>query len=141
MSLFLCRKSFICREYFPQLRPYFKHRSIVIQLIEHLWSNMIESSKVSFLKKILKEQGIYDVSSTSFNDTDALSNAGKKMLSIDAILLYLSLENDSQMSDSLNELNRSVSTWNANKSYTRGFLNDLLLHFKHWITPRFIDRK
>jgi hypothetical protein len=102
---------------------------------------MIESSKVSFLKKILKEQGIYDVSSTSFNDTDALSNAGKKILSIDAILVYLFLENDSQMSDSLNELNRSVSTWNANKSYTRGFLNDLLLYFKHWITPRFNDKK
>jgi len=41
----------------------------------------------------------------------------------------------------LNELNRSVSTWNANKSYTRGFLNDLLLYFKHWITPRFNDKK
>jgi hypothetical protein len=41
---------------------------------------MIESSKVSFLKKILKEQGIYDVSSTSFNETDAFCNDGKKRM-------------------------------------------------------------
>jgi hypothetical protein len=29
---------------------------------------MIESSKVAFVKKILKEQGLPDISSTSFND-------------------------------------------------------------------------
>jgi len=29
---------------------------------------MIESSKVAFVKKILKEQGICDISTTNFND-------------------------------------------------------------------------
>jgi hypothetical protein len=67
---------FFCREYFPQIRPYFKNRSIVIQLIEHLWSNMIESSKVAFLEKILKEQDIHNRSPNHSNDTDTFSNDG-----------------------------------------------------------------
>lgn len=56
------------REYFAQIRPYFKHRSIAQQLLEHLWNNMIESSKVAFVKKILKEQKFTEISSTNFND-------------------------------------------------------------------------
>jgi hypothetical protein len=59
---------FFFREYFCQFRPYFKHRSIALQFVEHLWTNMIESSKVAFVKKILKEQGICDISTTNFND-------------------------------------------------------------------------
>ncbi|CAF0765196.1 unnamed protein product [Adineta steineri] len=113
------------KEYFPQFRPYFKHRSIVIQFIEHLWSNMIEFSKVSFVKKILKEQGIYDVSTTNFSDTETFSND----------------ENDSQLSKSLNESNRSISTWNTNNRYSRSFINELLSYLKYSVTPRFIDKK
>jgi hypothetical protein len=75
------------REYFPQVRPYFKHRSIVIQFIEHLWSNTIESSKVSFVKKILKKQGLYDLS-TSFNDGDTFSNDGTKRKKKSRIFLF-----------------------------------------------------
>ncbi len=142
---FLRLKLFFSREYFSQLRPYFKHRSIVIQFIEHLWSNMIESSKVSFVRKILKEQGIYDVSSTSFNDTDAFSNDGKKIMfwkKFFFISLFIFLiENDFQISKSLNESNRNHSTWNPNNRYTRAFLNDLLSYLKYWITPRFTDKK
>lgn len=37
---------------------------------------MIESSKVAFVKKILKEQGIYDVSTKNLNDADTFSNDG-----------------------------------------------------------------
>ncbi|CAF0880368.1 unnamed protein product [Adineta steineri] len=113
------------KEYFPQFRPYFKHRSIVIQFIEHLWSNMIEFSKVSFVKKILKEQGIYDVSTRNFNDTETFSND----------------ENDSQLSKSLNESDRSISTWNTNNRYSRSFINELLSYLKYSVTPRFIDKK
>jgi len=29
---------------------------------------MLESSKVAFVKKILKEQGSYDISTTTYND-------------------------------------------------------------------------
>lgn len=47
--------SFFRREYLQELRPYFHHRAVARQLIEHLWSNMIESSKVAFLKKMLKD--------------------------------------------------------------------------------------
>jgi hypothetical protein len=106
---------------------------------------MIESSKVSFVRKILKEQGIYDVSSTSFNDTDAFSNDGKKIMfwkKFFFISLFIFLiENDFQISKSLNESNRNHSTWNPNNRYTRAFLNDLLSYLKYWITPRFNDKK
>ena len=69
---------FSFREYFSQFRPYFKQYSIVVQFIEHLWLNMIESSKVSFVKKKLKEQGICDESTKNFNDTNTFSNDGMK---------------------------------------------------------------
>ncbi|CAF2943107.1 unnamed protein product [Rotaria sp. Silwood2] len=111
-------------EYFSQFRPYFKHYSIAIQFIEHLWLNMIESSKVSFVKKKLKEHGACDSSTKCYNDTDTFSND----------------ENDSQINKSINESNRSISTLNANNKYSRGFINDLLSYCKHWITPRFIDK-
>ncbi|CAF3572142.1 unnamed protein product [Rotaria sordida] len=112
------------KEYFSQFRPYFKHYSIVIQFIEHLWLNMIESSKVSFVKKKLKEHGVCDISSKSYNDTDTFSND----------------ENDSQINKSINETNRNISTLNANNKYSRSFINDLLSYCKHWITPRFFDK-
>jgi hypothetical protein len=103
---------------------------------------MIESSKVSFLKKILKEQGIYDVSFTSFNDTDAFSNDGiKRMFWKKFFFLSFLIENDFQINKSLNESNGNHSTWNPNNRYTRAFLNDLLSYLKYWITPRFTDKK
>ncbi|CAF3381007.1 unnamed protein product [Rotaria sp. Silwood1] len=111
-------------EYFSQFRPYFKHHSIAIQFIEHLWLNMIESSKVSFVKKKLKEHGVCDRSGKSYNATDTFSND----------------ENDSQINRSINESNRSLSTLNANNKYSRGFINDLLSYCKHWMAPRFIDK-
>ena len=55
VSLLFPSLSLSRREYLPELRPYFHHRGIARQLLEHLWSNMIESSKVSFLKKMLKD--------------------------------------------------------------------------------------
>ncbi|CAF3314926.1 unnamed protein product [Rotaria socialis] len=112
------------KEYFSQFRPYFKHYSIAVQFIEHLWLNMIESSKLSFVKKKLKEQGIDDLFTKSYNDTDTFSND----------------ENDSQISRSLNETNQNIVTLNGNHKYSRAFVNDLLYFCKHWITPRFIDK-
>ncbi|CAF3983726.1 unnamed protein product [Rotaria magnacalcarata] len=112
------------KEYFSQFRPYFKHYSIAVQFIEHLWLNMIESSKLSFVKKKLKEQGIDDLFTKSYNDTDTFSND----------------ENDSQISRSLNDTNQNIVTLNGNHKYSRGFVNDLLYFCKHWITPRFIDK-
>ncbi|UJR34984.1 hypothetical protein I4U23_027763 [Adineta vaga] len=109
-------------EYFLQFRPFFKHRSIVIQFIEHLWSNMTETAKVSFVKKILKEQGIYDISSRNFHENES----------------FLNDENDSQTNKSLNG---SLPIWNTNNRYSRSFINDLLSYMKYSITPRFIDKK
>jgi len=103
---------------------------------------MIESSKVSFVRKILKEQGIYDVSSTSFNDTDGFCNDGiKRMFWKKFFFISFLIENDSRISKSLNESNRNHSTWNPNNRYTRAFLNDLLSYLKYWITPRFNEKK
>jgi hypothetical protein len=90
---------------------------------------MIESSKVAFVKKILKEQGLPDISSTSFND--GKNNENK----INSSILFV--ENDSQLSKSLNESNRLNST----NKYSRGFINDFLSYLKHSITPRFVDIK
>lgn len=56
------------REYFSQFRPYFKNHPIAVQFVEHLWKNMMESSKVAFVRKVLKEQGNYDHSTTDYND-------------------------------------------------------------------------
>jgi len=77
----------------------------------------LNHQKWHLLKKILKEQGIYDISTTSFND-----------------------ENDSQLSKTLDESNRSILTYNSNNKYSRGFINDFLSYLKYWITPRFIDK-
>ena len=67
-----------CREYFSQFRPYFKHRAIVKQFVDHLWNHMGESSKVACVKRMLKEQGMSDVSTVTFNDSDFYSNDGKR---------------------------------------------------------------
>jgi hypothetical protein len=72
---------FCFREYFPQFCPYFKNRSIAIQLIEHFWSNMIESSKVAFIKKSFKEQ---DINNGSSNQNETFSN--------DGIIIFISIQ-------------------------------------------------
>ncbi|CAF1006570.1 unnamed protein product [Adineta ricciae] len=112
-------------EYFLQFRPYFKHRPIVTQFIEHLWSNMTEPGKVSFVKKILKEQGIYDISSRNFHENETFSND----------------ENDFQINKSLNENRANLPTWKTDNNYSRSFINDLLNYMKYSITPRFTDKK
>lgn len=102
------------KEYFCQIRVYFKHRSIASQLIEHLWTNMGEQSKVSFIRKVLREQGLPDIQTNNFND-----------------------ENDFESTKSLNESNLNQNeTLHFHNKYSRGFIQDFLSYLKCSIAPR-----
>ena len=97
---------------------------------------MIDSSKVAFVKKILKEQKFAnEISSTNFND-------GKSRLrrSVLDSSVFLS-ENDCQVEKSFNQSSENLLVVHSRNRYNRGFVNDLLSFLKHFIPPRFVDMK
>jgi len=97
-------------EYFPQFRSFFKNSSIVRQLVEHLWTNMTDFAKVSFVKKILKDQGASHLSTIQLNNEENEMNSSRT---------------------SINSLTFS--------KYNRTFINDFLTFVKHFGTTRFVD--